>query len=245
MCSSPSPALDTDIAAAILRRLAPLSAEREPFPHIYQTEFFPPAFYQSLLAMLPPDELLSGTVAERSTNPYGSNRRKFKIDPPSLSRLDDVRREFWSRIASFLCGREFVMAAMRVFQEGLARRYGSRPLDVKTRLEINIDQENYAISPHTDAPQKICTMLFYLPSDDSRSDLGTSIYVPRDRTFRSEQAQQYPFENFETVRSLPFVPNSAFAFLKTDTSFHGRPPVEGAAVRRQIMTLSIQHRRPA
>ena len=234
--------LTAEVAAAILGRFQGLAAESNPFPPAYASQVFPDPFYRTLLTMLPGDEILSATDQRRSSNPYAVNRRKFTITPNSLARLDEERRAFWTSMATFLCGGDFLRAVASVFREGLKQRYGARPLDLVPRLEINVDNENYAIPPHTDAPVKVGTLLFYLPSDESQSDLGTSIYVPRDRGFRSEEPIQYPFEKFETVRTFPFLPNSMFGFIKTDNSFHGRPPVKGEGVRRRIMTLSIQHR---
>ena len=45
------------------------------------------------------------------------------------------------------------------------------------------DHTNFKIGPHTDAPHRLLSMLFYCPDDASLSHLGTSLYVPRERGF--------------------------------------------------------------
>lgn len=223
-------------------RLSSVRVTDEPFPHVYIRDFFPESFFQALRANLPPDDALEATDGKRSSNVYAVNRRKFAIDPDHLQALPDDRRAFWSETRRWLAGREFTHSVLSRFGTGIAKRYGHRPLDLVNRIEINVDRENYAIPPHTDSSAKMLTMLFYLPADDSRADLGTSIYVPKDRGFRSEHPRQYPFEDFDTVATFPYVPNSCLAFLKTDNSFHGRPPVTGENVSRPMMFVSIQHK---
>ena len=70
--------------------------------------------------------------------------------------------------------------------------------DAASRIEINVDRENYAIRPHTDSPKKVVSMLFYLPEDDRRADLGTSIYAPKQAGYVSEETRQHDFEQFFT-----------------------------------------------
>ncbi|MGE0724902.1 MAG: hypothetical protein AB7O45_11030 [Alphaproteobacteria bacterium] len=228
---------------AIVAQFAAVPVAEQPFPHFYTREAFPPAFFQEIRANLPPEELLTPTDARRSSNPYGSHRRKFGINAQNVEMLDPARRRFWSRLQSLLCGREFLELVLSRFGAGIARRYGGRPLDPVGRLEINVDGENYAIAPHTDSEAKIATMLFYLPEDESRADLGTAIFAPKQAGFVSERPNQYPFELFDKVKAFPYVPNSCFTFLKTDNSFHGRETVTGENLRRPMMFVSIQHSR--
>ncbi|WP_374446795.1 hypothetical protein [Stella sp.] len=234
-----------EIRRQTAERLSSVRVTNEPFPHVFIRDVFPEPFFQALRANLPADESLEATDPKRSSNQYAANRRKFAIDPAHLASLPEGPREFWTEARRWLGGREFTQAVLARFAAGIARRYGSRSLDLVNRIEINVDRENYAIPPHTDSPKKMVTMLFYLPADDARADLGTSIYVPKDPTFRSEKPTQYPFEQFDLVASFPYVPNSCLAFLKTDNSFHGRPLVTGENVSRPMMFVSIQHRTPS
>jgi hypothetical protein len=225
-------------------RLSSVEVKNEPFPHVFIRDFFPEPFFQALRANLPADDALESTDRKRSSNQYAVNRRKFPIDPGHIKDLPEGPRQFWTETRRWLAGSEFTRSVLTRFTAGIAARYGDRSLDLVNRIEINVDRENYAILPHTDSPKKMLTMLFYLPADDSRADLGTSIYAPKDPTFRSEKPTQYPFVLFHTVKQFPYIPNSCLAFLKTDNSFHGRPPVTGENVSRPMMFISIQHQLP-
>ena len=101
------------------------------------------------------------------------------------------------------------------------------------------DITNYKLGPHTDTPHKVITLLFYLPKDTSQSHMGTSIYVPKEPTFRCPGGPHYPHEGFERLWSMPFLPNSLFAFFKTDNSFHGVEPVRDEGCRRWLLLYDL------
>lgn len=206
------------------RRLAAMTATDAPFPHIYMRDVFPDALFRALRANLPPDDALEATDPARSNNPFAVNRRKFAIDPPHLARMEAGQRAFWSTAWEWLAGPTFTRTVLGCFKAGIAARYGNRPLDLVSRIEINVDRENYAIQPHTDSPKKVVSMLFYLPEDDRRADLGTSIYVPKDPMFRSEQALKYPFEWFDPVRTFPMPRTAAWP--------SSRPTIPSTAARQ-------------
>jgi hypothetical protein len=106
------------------------------------------------------------------------------------------------------------------------------------------DITKYSLGPHTDSPRKVLTFLFYLPKDESQSHLGTSIYIPKDGTYTCPGRPHYGFENFQRVVTMPFKPNTLFAFVKTDNSFHGVEPVTDPDTKRWLLLYDIYHRQP-
>jgi len=82
-------------------------------------------------------------------------------------------------------------------------------------------------------------MLFYLPPDTSQSHLGTSIYIPNNPAFSCPGGAHHPREHFSRLHTNPFVPNSLFAFFKTDNSFHGVEPVMDPDTRRWLLLFDI------
>lgn len=177
---------------------------RFPFPHIYVENVFPDDFYARLIANLPPE----GDYSE-STARY--NGRQF-ADPASTDIFDRFNTQEWLSIA---CS---------PFKHDIQARFQTAP-QVHTDLRLIRDHENYAIGPHTDAPWKVLSYLFYLPSDDSLKQHGTSIYLPHDPTFRCIGGPHHKFDRFTRIFTAPFVPNSLLAFFKTDFSFHGVEPI--------------------
>jgi hypothetical protein len=63
--------------------------------------------------------------------------------------------------------------------------------------------------------------------------------VPRKPAFRCPGEGLYRHEDFERLWSNPFLPNSLFAFFKTDNSFHGVEPVRDENCRRWLLLYDL------
>jgi hypothetical protein len=123
----------------------------------------------------------------------------------------------------------------------LAQRFGDlRKVRFNHEALIVRDSTSYALGPHTDAPAKALSFLFYLPPDASRPHLGTSIYVPRDPGFVCPGERHHDYELFARMLTLPYVPNTLFAFMKTPNSFHGVEPIQEADVQRDLLLYDIR-----
>jgi len=46
------------------------------------------------------------------------------------------------------------------------------------------------------------------------------------------------------MMTMPFLPNSLFAFLKTHNSFHGVEPIQETGVRRDLLLYDIKVENP-
>jgi FkbM family methyltransferase len=97
------------------------------------------------------------------------------------------------------------------------------------------DLPGYKIGPHTDSPVKVISALFYLNGQE-----GTSLYTPKNKEFRCKGGPHYSFDEFEKVGTMQFTPNSMFAFLKTDNSFHG---VEPTSHQRDVMLFDVRRKK--
>ena len=91
------------------------------------------------------------------------------------------------------------------------------------RMQLVYDKKHYSLGPHTDHPSKVLSLLIYLPKDRSQISTGTSLYMPKDPELLDKELphKHYPREDFLKVITMPYVPNSAFCFIKTNNSFHG------------------------
>jgi hypothetical protein len=101
------------------------------------------------------------------------------------------------------------------------------------------DRTNYAIGPHTDAPHKAATLLFYLPEDEAFRRFGTSFYAPIDGAFRCRGGPHHPFERFRRVKTAEFVPNRLLAFPKSDRCFHGVERVDLPGIDRRLLIYNV------
>jgi len=193
-------------ASTLAYNLRNTTVRKYPFPHFFAEDVFPYDFYDELLTSLPP-------ASDYSTGKSNYNGRLF-ADPSEAQELE------------FMKTHAFMVHVLNLFSTWHSSRYASNPApEFFTDLRFIRDGKGYKIGPHTDAPWKVVSLLFYLPKDYSLQELGTSIYVSKDPTFLCNGGPHYPFEQFERVFTAPFQPNSCTGFYKTANSFHGVEPI--------------------
>ena len=223
---------------------APISAF--PFPHIYVRDIFPESFYRELRAHLPPAEAFHDLKAlGRVGSGYPDTRLVLPVTPDHIQLLAEPFRSFWSEIAQWMLRGGFGQMMLSKFDQFVQQRLGDpRNLEFFDELLLVQDYSTYSLGPHTDTPRKVLSFLFYLPPDDSLAHLGTSIYVPKDPAFLCPGGPHHPFERFDRMVTMPFLPNTLFAFFKTHNSFHGVEPIKETSVRRDLMLYDIKVSNP-
>ena len=212
-----------------------------PYPHIYVENVFPDDYYTKLQAMLPDPDAMRPIEEVRPVRGY-KERFILQMKDEDLAVLPEEKRAFWSEMHGWLVGSRFATLVRSKFAPYINQRFGSTP-NIRFYDESMLVQDttNYALGPHSDSPKKVVTFLFYLPRDTTQRHLGTSVYIPKDMSFRCPGGPHYPHDRFERVWTMPFVPNSLFAFVKTDNSFHGVEPVTDPDVRRWLLLYDIYH----
>lgn len=194
---------------------------RYPFPHFYTENVFPEETYRQLLYWL--DETDTGEKFRPLAGGY--KHRLFSDElPPFLQELNTAK---------------FPQAMMAYFAREYAMRYPhtGRP-NFTAEWRFIRDEEGYSIGPHTDAPRKVMSLLFYLPNNFGDSDLGTSIFVPKDGKKTCEGGPHHPFDGFEKCFTAPYYANSCFGFWKTNNSWHGVEEIP-RKVRRDVLLFNI------
>lgn len=191
--------------------------KRYPYPHFFAHEVFPWAFYDDLVASLPEDD-------EYKPLKGGYRHRKAV---PAIEMVKDYDSAYFSA------------QILSVFTPWFFERFPHADR-AKLRHEIRFirDEEGYSIGPHTDAPHKVVSLLFYLPKEYGNSHCGTSIYVPDDHKKTCPGGPHHGFEGFSEVWRAPFVPNSCLGFWKTDNSWHGVEPIS-VKIQRDVMLFNI------
>jgi hypothetical protein len=208
----------------------------EPFPYLYVEHAFPSDFYQALLAALPDIGAYTPIGETEALTIKGGYAER------SICRVREIegRSAFWAGLSSWIHGASFAERIFDKFSAAYLERFG---LDTKIEYEVDVrlvrDFTNYSIGPHTDAPQKLASLLFYLPPDESMSHLGTGVYAPKDPAFRCEGGPHYGFELFRRVATAPFRPNSLLAFPKLARSFHGVERIADRAVERNLLLYNL------
>lgn len=232
----------------VLGRIADAPIKRLPTPHFYIEGAFPDDFYQDLLANLPGDEDFT-CLGDTGRVPKGAypDRFVFLPKPDDIDRLPDAKRAFWHELAGWLYGERFFHGMVQKFAQAAATRFAGKLDKVQLTSEVLVvrDRTNYSIGPHTDAPHRFLSMLFYCPPDASNEHLGTSLYVPLDRQFTCKGGPHYDFDKFVKVDTMPYRPNSLFCFLRTDTSFHGVEPIADQNIARDIILYDVRIANPS
>jgi len=208
----------------------------EPFPHLYLGQAFPPDFYEALLAALPEISAYTPISDTETLTAKGGYAER------SICRIREIqgRSAFWAELSDWIHGAAFAERILDKFSAAYRERFGP---DMKIEYEIDVrlvrDVTNYSIGPHTDAPQKLASLLFYLPADESMSHLGTSVYAPKDPAFRCEGGPHYGFDLFRRVTTVPFKPNSMLAFPKLAHSFHGVESIVDRGIERNLLLYNL------
>jgi hypothetical protein len=227
----------------VLYQVANAPVREYPYAHIYVENVFPEDFYAELRANWPEASSFV-SLADTGRVSKGAYRERFVMPftPEEIDKLNETRRPFWNDFGSWLITQRFLTAMIDKFEPYAKERFGDDLYQCGFSADALIvrDVTNFKLGPHTDAPHRLLSMLFYCPDDDALKRHGTSIYVPRDPAFRCKGGPHYPHANFQKVRTMEYKPNSLFAFIKNDRSFHGVEPIGEQDVLRDILLYDIR-----
>jgi len=211
-----------------------------PYPHFYERDVFPADFYQQIQKNLPDPQAMIPIEKARGLKGYDE---RFVLDIGNIDNagLPEDKLAFWRAVHEWLVIKgNFGTLIFQKFKPFIEQRFAGRT-DIEFYSEALLVQDitNYKLGPHTDAPRKVVTMLFYLPADESQKHMGTSLYLPNDPNFTCPGGPHYPREHFSRLHTNPFLPNSMFAFFKTNNSFHGVEPVGDPGTKRWLLLYDI------
>jgi hypothetical protein len=225
--------MSSSVEAAVLARIAAAPVLTEPFAHCVIDGVFPEEFYESIIDYWPQEESWrplseSGRV---SAGDY-QQRQVVLMNRDGYARLDPERRAFWEHeVGGWLLGERFRTGALEKF--GRSGKAAGDALIVS-------DRTTYAIGPHTDAPHRLVSLLFYLPEDATFSRFGTAFYTPLDPQFRCPGGPHHPFRKFRRVKTVEFVPNRLVLFPKTDRCFHGVERIDLPGIDRRLLIYNVR-----
>jgi hypothetical protein len=230
--------MSSAVEAHVLARLAAAPVRSEPFAHCVIDEVFPRDFYESIIDCWPEEESWQPLSETGRVNPGAySSRQVVLMNPAGFARLDGERRAFWeAEVGAWLLGAQFrVRVLEKFFPKGETGETSGDALIVS-------DRTTYAIGPHTDAPHRRVSLLFYLPEDATFRRFGTSLYQPLDPAFRCAGGPHHDFSRFRKITTVEFVPNRLVAFPKSDRCFHGVEPVDLAGIDRRLLIYNVRAR---
>ena len=208
-----------DVQEHVVAALQKAEKKDSPFPHFFAESVFPVAFYEEIQQFL-------AKKTDYHSESFANRTFADKTDIPG---------------AKFMLSKEFFKEMLYLFPEEVKQEFGGKSAQFSRELRLIRDHKYYKIGPHTDAAWKVLSLLFYLPSDYSSREHGTSIFVPKDSTFRCAGGPHYPFDKFNEVWRAPFIPNSCLGFWKNSQSFHGVVPIP-VEIQRDVLLYNIYRR---
>lgn len=230
----------------VQERIASATLEVDPFPYVVVDDVFPEDYYQHMLALFPsPRHMRPLHETGRVGRGAYEERHAVLFEDDDFARLTPETASFWRSLARWMYSDPFANSFISRFADALLPRMdrilgADGKLAVKGDALLVQDHTRYAIGPHTDAPHRLVTFLFYLPSDDSMREFGTSIYRPKDPAFTCWGGPHHPFDLFERVRTVEYLPNRLLAFPKTERSFHGVERIEREQVQRRLLINNVK-----
>lgn len=218
------------IADQIVDRISTAPVDPMPSDNIYLQDVLPVNVYQELLKRLPADDVLDPIRHPDAVAPDGRvTRRLLDLTEASLARFDPRDRAFWGMIMDAFTHPSLTAAVIAKFRDTLEQRFGDAFPRLVAVPVLYRDYPGYRIGIHPDTASKIATLQFYLPADESQSHLGTSFH-------------RRTAIGFERLKTNAFLPNSAYAFVRTSESWHSVDTLaEDEAVRNSIaLTFYIE-----
>lgn len=199
------------VGSALIERIGEAVLERDPCDHVRLEGIFDAYTADQLLEHLPDQDHYDEQIHKDALLPDGRYARlRFELTEENIAKLDEPRRSFWRGVLEEVRSPEIERAFKEKFRSALTRRFGDAFMEIPTvqRPVLFRDVAGYKISVHADNLDKVITSQIYLPRDQSQAHLGTSFH--RRKADRS----------FEKIKTLPFTPNSGYAFPVTTQSWH-------------------------
>jgi len=232
--------MSSTVDLGLIYRIANAPLRTFPFPHLYVPGIFPADYYAELQRHLPGPEAMKPLAEARGVQGY-PERSIMMLGGELPAGLSAAQRDFWTGFGRSLLGGRLAHAVLQKFESQIQAQTMNAPdFEIFDEAMLVHDRTRFSLGPHSDSPQKLASLLFYLPPDEAQLRYGTSVYVPRDPHFTCPGGPHHAFEDFERVATMPFAPNSLFAFPKGATSFHGVEPITEPGVGRYLTLYDLR-----
>ncbi|WP_165322163.1 class I SAM-dependent methyltransferase [Rhizorhabdus phycosphaerae] len=196
------------IVDAIVARIAAARLDESPCGNIYMQDMLPASVYHELVARLPADDMLDPIEHPDAVDESGRvTRLLLDLTHETLWRLPAEDQPFWEAMIEVFTSPRIAAAVTDKFGATLAARFDGRIPELVAVPIFYRDKPGYRIGIHPDAATKVATLQFYLPEDDAQAHVGTVFH-------------RRSGEGFERLKQNRFLPNSAYAFVRTEESWH-------------------------
>jgi hypothetical protein len=242
--------------------LSQLHFRYEPYPIGLCRPAMAPELYARLVASFPPIELFAelpkvGNKRVLSEKFNAANYERFLARTPEW-------REFYRYVKSDAFIREVIDALLRhqidlglhfpisfgrrlqtTWRDLRRARWPRGDVALRSRFEFSaLPAQGGSVTPHTDAPGKVITLVVSMESSwDKSLGGGTDVIRPLDaRQSFNWLNRKLEFDEIEVLDTLEFEPNQVVVFTKTFNSWHCVRPMQGSdpALMRRTLTINIE-----
>jgi len=188
---------------ALFERAAEYMAERIeqaaivelPSPYIFVEQMWPPALAAEILRNMYASEPSFSEQVHKGDpkNFFGSYRERIELHlPAGASKLEPRLADFWKRLHAVTESDVLFAAIFNKFRSGFDDRYGSdwSAAEIHGMLRrgllLTMHGPGYYLGPHTDRFEKVITCVFNFAEHDGLDDIGTAMYLPKQKGFTSD-----------------------------------------------------------
>lgn len=230
----------------LLYRIRAQNLRNYPFCHFHGDGAFDPIISEKIRLFWPKkDELRAITATGRVSKGEYRQRSMVSLDAYAASLPPNCPEgNFWRHFNTALNSDELIAGTLEWLWPTI-KTIRDLPGEIVVFSDVILtdDEEGFAIGPHTDAPNRLVTILFYVPTDATAASAGTSLYVRRDVNFESTISGTHHDRNlFDKVFTVPFLPDSFLGFIVSPNSYHGVDEVGLLPTSRRQIQYSIRYR---
>lgn len=213
--------------AHITSAIADAQVRTEPFAYATIENFLPSDLFDGLRAM-----------AESGTGPgWQSSSTRSSIYLAQSFGEPEGATDISHRAVAVLSSTPVVEAARRLFADHLdpAGSLQNRVIG----LELMYDKPGFMLPPHTDGDRREIGCLIYLADTDAPDTMGTRLYAPIDPTLPERTRNGVNWEEVEEAVAIPYRPNLALLWVRSNRSYHG-VPLDAVAHDRRALQWCIE-----
>lgn len=219
-----------------------VNLEKDPFVHFEHQGLFSQEFYNYLKYILPSGDDLPSIVdtklvpgkypRQRKTLPIKSFHSGFKMMDEYID--SGEKKNHYLKLYKWF-RHVMIPAILKIYN------IDQKNITHDELLYVH-DETGYILEPHTDVREKIVSILMYMPDDESISQAGTNILVPKEKDFKDKFNMRLKESDFDIFKTTKFIPNNMFSFVRSDNSFHSVSKLEDSTPRKLLLyTLANQN----
>lgn len=223
-----------------------------PWPYALIDNFLPQKIYDSLISNLPNGPKPASSPSRTWISTDGT---LFQSRPNKYVVFSEDEKYWWgTEILVLLTELTYVFMKRETFLNLIAPfDFGSEEAlfthtydEVIVSVRLTHDRDDYDLRVHTDLPEKLLSILVYLPIEVDSTAGGTSLYSPKiqhqARLVNDPRrgVKYFPVKFFERKNKVPFQSNLALVFARRDDTWHGKPQ-EDSEFRKDRFTLQINY----